>query len=315
MDQTQHTTAKDFFLNLGAIVSFYVLIISLVNLVFSIINYSFPDALNYYYVYQNYSSTARWTISSIVVVFPLYVFLAKYIAKDHIANPFKKDYWIKKWSKYLTLFLTGAAIVIDVVVLINTFLGGEISTRFALKALAVLIIAGFVFFYFYDEARKYNKIITIVSSIVILLAIIAGFMTVGSPSKQRAMRFDETRVQDLQSIQWKIIEYWQRKDVLPSQFSDLDDSISGFTVPTDPKNNSSYEYSVKGKNTFELCATFETDRPSDQGISYDYSYPYPVERNSWKHDIGRTCFERTIDPELYPKLTPGGVPVEKEILK
>jgi hypothetical protein len=26
---------------------------------------------------------------------------------------------------------------------------------------------------------------------------------------------------------------------------------------------------------------------------------------NWKHDAGRVCFNRTIDPALYPAITPG----------
>jgi hypothetical protein len=34
--------------------------------------------------------------------------------------------------------------------------------------------------------------------------------------------------------------------------------------------------------------------------SYEAIMPYAVD--SWKHDAGRTCFTRTIDPEKYPKI-------------
>ena len=82
------TTPKDFFVFIGAMVALYVSAVSLLNLLFEIINASFPDALNF--SYDNFSSGMRWSIASLLIVFPLYIFLSWFINKDLATNPLKK---------------------------------------------------------------------------------------------------------------------------------------------------------------------------------------------------------------------------------
>lgn len=136
---------------------------------------------------------------------------------------------------------------------------------------------------------------------LVAIAVIAGFFVVGSPQTERMRRFDERRVQDLQSIQWQIINYWTSKSILPTELSQLNDSISGFVVPKDPVSGADYTYQVKDLNNlvFELCANFEiSSLENNPGIAKQ-AYPYAISEN-WQHGEGRQCFERKIDPQLYP---------------
>ncbi|MEK7142237.1 MAG: DUF5671 domain-containing protein, partial [Patescibacteria group bacterium] len=137
------TTPRDFFVFIGSMVALYASAVSLLNLLFEIINALFPDALSY--SYDSFSSGMRWSIATLVIVFPLYIFLSWFINKDLTANPLKRNIWVRRWFTYLTLFVAGVAIITDLIMLINTFLGGEITTRFAFKVLAVFVVAGLAF--------------------------------------------------------------------------------------------------------------------------------------------------------------------------
>jgi hypothetical protein len=86
----------------------------------------------------------------------------------------------------------------------------------------------------------------------------------------------------------------------------LNNSITGFTVPTDPETKANYEYVVKSNLVFELCATFAAKSSEGQNMTYPMYYGSPFGQN-WDHEVGRVCFERTIDPELYPAPTKGEV--------
>ena len=102
-------------------------------------------------------------------------------------------------------------------------------------------------------------------------------------------------------LQDQIINYWIRKEVLPSNLSELEDSIFGFVVPKDPESDLPYEYNVTDTLSFELCATFKTSS-QDFGSASKASrsfYPYDSFQQNWEHEAERTCFQRTIDPELY----------------
>ena len=323
------TTPKDFFLHLGATLALYVAAGSLINLWFTVINYYFPDALAGYF----YGNAVAWPISMLIVLIPILYVLEWLINRDISTMPEKADLWIRKWRVYLTLFLTVALIGGDLITLINTYLNGEISARLIWKVILVLVIASaigkYYFFNLYRNVRwatLSRRVIPWWGIVLVVAAIIVGFIAVGSPAKQRALRFDTTRVNDLSTIQWQVINYWQTKEKLPVALSDLTDTLSGFVVPTDPETKAAYEYSVKavsgtktitGGLSFELCATFGEASPDIKGrgaygggmypVAYDSvsSYPYPGSTdNVWEHTKGRVCFDRTIDPDKYPSSKP-----------
>jgi len=306
MNSPTKTTPKDFFLHLGATIVLYSSAIALVNLVFSIINYKFPDALAGYY----YVGTVAWPISMLIVLVPVLYLLEWFIKKDLAKFPEKDGLWIRRWRVYLTLFLAGATIIGDLITLINTYLNGEISERFVYKFLSVLIIFAVIFTYFILEkvnrtqkAKTTQTVLAWVGIVIVLASIIGGFLIVGSPTKQRAIRFDNQRVSDLSNIQWQVVSFYQKKGKLPATLSELNDPISGFNIPDDPENKSQYEYMPKGPLNFEICANFAEKIQDAKGRGgYDTSIPYPAGGidNNWNHDKGRTCFERTIDPQRYP---------------
>ena len=306
------TTPKDFFVFIGAMAALYASAVSLINLLFEIINASFPDALSF--SYDNFSSGMRWSIASLIIVFPVYIFLSRFINKDLAANFLKKNLGVRKWLTYLTLFIAGVTIITDLILLINTFLGGEITARFAFKVLAVLIVAGTVFaYYLYDLKRdvgqKSNKmkLLAWTVSFAILASIVGGFFIMGSPFTLRMKRFDERRVNDLQNIQYQIVNFYQKKGVLPNSLDELKDPIAGFNIPLDPDTAVSYGYEKVSDIGFKVCADFSLE--SDSQIDSKYmtrpmpvsSEIFPVNEN-WRHNSGRQCFDRKIDKDLYPIL-------------
>ncbi len=311
------TTPKDFFLHLGATIALYIGVGTLINLSFTIINFYFPDSLAGYF----FGNSVAWPISMLIVLIPILYVLEWLIVRGYTTDPDKKNLWIRKWRIYLTLFLTGALLAGDLIALINTYLSGEISTRFIFKIVIVLLISGAVFKYYFFSinenmkwARYAKKVVPYFGIALVLVAIIIGFIAVGSPSKQRNLRFDNQRVSDLQTIQYQIVNYWQQKGKLPMTLASTSDSISGFIIPTDPESKNVYGYSVKNTTTFEVCSTFSLPYQDTQGkgsygsisvpYAVDMAYPsYGLDGN-WKHDAGLVCFERIIDPEKYPKLKP-----------
>jgi len=302
---------KDFFLYLAAFAAMYVSAVSLLILLFEYINRLFPDELVRYV--DPYSGAIRFSIASLIVIFPIYIFLTRILNQDLRRNPEKRDYGIRKWLIFLTLFVAGLTLVIDLIVLINTFLGGDITTKFVLKVLAVLVVIGGAFmYYFYDikgkweKNEKLSKTIGSVVSVLVLVSILSGFFIIGSPQTQRLLRHDDAKVNDLHNIQWQIVQYWQQKEKLPRTLSDLQDPISGFREPIDKQTGEEYSYSVLGAFTFELCASFNLPSREVQGEGVLYpelSRGYlGFEESSWEHEEGYQCFERTIDPERYPPI-------------
>jgi hypothetical protein len=307
---------RDVFLHLFAIVALYWLAVSFITICWQYVNYFFPDIETIRYGYQSYVWPIRFSVSSLIIIFPLFILASWYLNKIYQKEIAVRESKIRKWLIYLTLFVASLIIIGDLVTVIYNFLGGDVTTKFTLKALSVLVVAASIFGYYLDDVRrtepsKSAKYYAWVTGIVILVLVVGAFFIVGSPKKARLFQLDQQRIGDLQNIQGQIVNYWQRKGRLPENLSDLDDSISGYFVPNDPETGSPYEYAVKDSNKiiFELCAILELDSMVGSGSkimsiysSYDSGYS-----QNWEHKKGRNCFERQIDKQLYPPFDKGSV--------
>jgi amino acid transporter len=207
---------------------------------------------------------------------------------------------------YLTLFAAAILIIGDLVALLYNFLEGELTTRFALKIVAVLVVAAAIFWYYlYDLRRKPGEFSDKAKWFAwgitgfIALVVVYGFFVAGSPFKQRLVRFDSQRISDLQSLKYQVVGYWQAKDRLPASLDDLKDSISGFVPPRDPQNGAPYEYRETGKLSFELCAGFNLASAESRLSSPKFAEPVGQTEEIWDHGAGRACFSRVIDPDIY----------------
>ncbi|MEK7076348.1 MAG: DUF5671 domain-containing protein [Patescibacteria group bacterium] len=305
---------RDVFLYLLSIVTLVASAISFGILVFQYINVYFPDLLSdYYFSSSSYYGSIRQALATLIVIFPVYVWVSRFLKKDIDENPEKRDLKIRKWLLYFTVFVAALVIIGDLVTLINTYLNGDLTSQFVLKILTIFFIAGSVFSYYFSELRELRAkgkkgldwmgVYKWVVVAVVILAIGFGFYVAGSPQNQRTVRFDERRTQDLSFLQSQVINYWQKKNALPQNLDQMANDILGIVIPRDPKTGAPYEYKVLGNLKFELCATFETSS-SDQNTNGPKAipamYPYPEgEIQTWQHNAERTCFQRTIDPDMF----------------
>lgn len=304
------TLPRDVFLYLLSVITLAVSATSFGTLIFQYINMTWVDAVDYYGLAGS-QSAIRYSMASLIIVFPVFVWVSRFLRKDTERHEEKRDLKIRRWLLYFTIFVAALIIIGDLVAILFNFLNGELSTRFVLKALTVLFIAKSIFIHYFNELKEVNKQFSWIRIFdwsvvaVVAISIIAGFWIAGSPAYQRMVRFDEERVNDLTYIQSEVVNYWQRKEALPTRLSDLSNDISGFNPPKDPESGNEYEYRVTGNLSFELCATFGTSNEeyADRVDSVARPYYYGVDSHTWIHDEGRVCFERTIDPDFYPTIT------------
>jgi hypothetical protein len=323
-------TPKFFFLSLGVIVSLITVVTSFLTLAFDVLDKKFPDVLNavYQYGYASYNYDAiRSSIATLIIVFPVFILLSYLWSKTVKAGLGSIDAAIRKWMIYLILFLSSIVLVVDLVTLVRYFVSGEITSRFIYKVLITLLVAVFVGVYYIFEITNREKFLKMKVGMTsafkatawVVLLIAFSFSVIGSPKSQRALRLDDKRVQDLISIQWSVINFWQQKERLPETLAEVSNPLSGTTIPVDPEFEKGlvYEYKKTADMTFELCATFSADMPkgwqeysNGGGIAYPMTderdvatsaiYPGVATNESWDHKIGRTCYERTIDKDIYP---------------
>ena len=153
-DEIKRNLPRDVFMHLLAIVTLYWSAISFVTLLWQFINYYFPDALNRYYSQLAFSGLMRFAVASLIIVFPVFILVSRYLNKIYARESAVRESKIRKWLIYFTLFVASLVIIGDLITVINFFLGGEITVRFVLKALSVLLVAGLVFGYYLDDVRR-----------------------------------------------------------------------------------------------------------------------------------------------------------------
>ena len=307
----RHNAPRDVFLYLLNILTFYLSVIGFIMLYIQYISAAFPDPLNFYYT--AIANAVRVSTSIFIVAVPVFILTSFLLAKDLKSNPEKREGRLRKWLIYLTLFISSVTIIVNLIIFVYNFMSGELTIQFFLKILTVLLVALAVFGYYIWELRrkdagasKIPKMLAWALSVIVVASIVVGFFVIGTPAEQRAKRFDEQRVGDLQVLQNQVVNYWVQKQVLPASLNDLQDSISGFLVPQDPASGAAYEYRIASPLSFELCAIFKTST-KDFKVAYKGARSFYIEpvyygssfQQNWDHEAERTCFTRTIDPELY----------------
>jgi Domain of unknown function (DUF5671) len=284
MQTEPKTKALDVFVYVGIGIALVVSIVNILQILFTAIDRKFVDILTGQFYVDATSSDVRFAIASLVVFFPIYLGLSWYTSKDIQKFLYKQNITVRKLMIYLTLFVTVLTLIGTLVSSIYTYLGGEISVRFGLKALVVFITALSVFgYYYYSIRRDYSKktavptLLSVIASFTVTAAVVWSISIIGTPSEMRAKKIDSTRLSDISRIQQEVFNRFQMTDKLPLTTSELNNAFQGYAVPVDPVTQEIYGYRVVDQPTFkmnyvtnkkelatpaifELCATFGTIR-------------------------------------------------------
>lgn len=300
---------KEAFLYFVSFAGLYLSALSFGQLIFSFINRWFPDPLMAPYgMGPGFAGDLRMPVASLVVAFPLFLILTRSLLRSIDKDPERRRSLVGKWLTYATLAVAASVILGDLIAVLSSLLGGEITIRFLFKAFAVFLVAGSVFGFYLafsriDEAHMRSArgvradrslFLSRIFAWSVLLAVIAGVgyavLLIGTPATQRAIAFDQRRLSDLQQISYVVNSYWETTSKLPRSIDELF-VIPYFAGPTeDPETQLPYEYRATGEKTYELCATFAAASVSQ------YSQPKPVaaREDVWTHGAGRACFDREV---------------------
>lgn len=148
-------SAREAFVCLLLFSTLYFFSWNLGSLLFKLIEHALPDAADARWQVLQLGPSIRWSISALVIAFPLFAFLSHRVSIDVVRNPIKRLSPVRRWLTYLTLFVAASVLVGDLTTLVYNVLGGELSLRFVLKVLTVAVIAGTVFgWYLWDLRRE-----------------------------------------------------------------------------------------------------------------------------------------------------------------
>ena len=76
---------------------------------------------------------------------------------NHWSRPTKRASKIRRRLTYVTLFIASCVLIGDFTYVVYSFLGGELTVRFVLKALVVAVIAGTAFGYYLWDLRANER--------------------------------------------------------------------------------------------------------------------------------------------------------------
>jgi hypothetical protein len=294
-------TARNVFLYILVVITLSMSAVNLGTLGFQYINLFVPDPSITQCWGTSCQGAIRWSLASLVVAFPVLVWAWRILQRDVIVHPERRSSRARRWLLYFTLFVAGLVLLGDVIALVYSWLGGDLTMQFLLKLLVMALVSGTVFGYFQNvlqDAPNAQKSLWIgrFAVVMVSVAVLVGFVSAGSPFQARKERLDSSRVSHLSQIQGQITRFFTTKGYLPKVLDELKDPVSSVSVPVDPVSKSPYEYHVVSDRVFQLCASFETTLLRNE--SSDYYGGYMSEE--WSHGVGRVCFDRTLDPDFFP---------------
>ncbi len=153
-----YLSAREAFLYLVLFLTLYISSFSFGTLLFQFLNRWMPDPLADSYVYDGMLRTIRMSTASLLIAFPVFLWLSAFLGRAIARDPEKRGSKVRKWLTYLTLFVAAGIIIGDLITLVfNVLGGGELTLRFVLKVVVVAGIAGTIFGYYLWDLRKDEK--------------------------------------------------------------------------------------------------------------------------------------------------------------
>ena len=279
--------AREAFFYLLAFITLGVWVVALIFLADRLIDHAFPPPLEQpsYLVPTDIATQ----LAAIIVAFPLFLFVQWLVAREVERRPEALESGVRKWLTYIALVIAAVTLLGDAVAVITSYLSGDLTVRFFLQALVLLMIAGVVFWYYLGTVRQVNanpardRWFGLGAAVAVFVFVILGFVQTGSPWRMRARQFDESRLQSLYEITNELHNRVTprpegRGEKLPPS---LDQVLGLSPVDTkDPVTGKPYEYSPASEGMkYELCAVFDAaDSPPDVPAA-------------WAHPAGRHCYE------------------------
>lgn len=148
-ERTGMGSARDAFLHLVAFTALYAAAISLVLLSFTYIEFWFPDPAMRSSTYEVEAALSgiRAQLATLIVAYPLFLLAWSYLLREIHQSPEKAHSGVRRWLSFLSLFVGAVTIMTDVICVVYYLVEGDLTLRFLLKVLALLVVTGSIFLY------------------------------------------------------------------------------------------------------------------------------------------------------------------------
>ncbi len=307
---TAHKAATlDVTVNLFSFILLGIVAGAFLELSFALINNALPEYadLQNEYLQMSTASTIHRSIASMAIAFPLYVLAVGWWIRRFAGGHERNESRLSKWFTYLVLLVASVTIVCDLITLVYSMLQGEMSLRFLLKVAVVLAVAGTVFGFYLCERRSVQfakpvpagvfRVFGWGAAAAVLVAVLAGYLSAGSPQTARELAADSQRANDLTRLSDCLGRYAGTMGQLPASLEQLARHNQYTSCPTaDRETRQPFAYRVTVESRpeanarvgeFELCAQFALSSGEPEAAQ-------PNEGNWRIHPAGRSCRVRTV---------------------
>ena len=290
-------SARDAFFYLLSFVTLAIWAGALGAVLFQFADFAIPDALSGRYS-SDFRSAIAWNLASLGVAFPIYLLAMRLIFSEARKSPERLQSGVRKWLTYLALLITASAVIGDLICFLGYFLLGELTARFLIKELIVLVICGGIFGYYLSSLRwdrdtglslqrTRNRFYAAIAAVAVAGTFITGIAIAGMPSEQRQREADRRRVSNLRSIASAVHDRYSRREVstLPALPPTLEALKAERFVDriTDPETGAGYIYRPGDGTAYNLCATFAYPDAAES-TRWNATSPF------WRHPAGESCF-------------------------
>lgn len=146
-----HLTARDTFIYLLLFASLAFVASFLVSLIHAILDLTLPDQGDSRFAAQAATDSTRWSIAILAVATPVFIWMTYFTRRQMSEDEGRRRSPVRKWLTYMALFVSALVFFGDAVYVIYSFLTGEATLRFLLKALTVACVSVAIFaFYLRD---------------------------------------------------------------------------------------------------------------------------------------------------------------------
>jgi hypothetical protein len=129
----------------------------------------------------------------------------------------------------------------------------------------------------------FDQTFAAISSVAVVGGIVAGFLVLGSPGKQRLLAADQQRLNDLNAIAQEL--YWKSQE--NKDKAKVPASLPVNLQKLDPLTQQPYTFKRVDDQNFQLCATFDTDSAAQP---WRNPTPQPAQV-FWNHPVGEHCYD------------------------
>jgi hypothetical protein len=144
--------ARDAFLYVLNFITLGFWVVPLGELFTTLIDHWFPDPAAP--SYGSLLNDVAWPLAAIIVAFPCFVLVGRFIAAEIARRPEAADSAIRAWLTYLALVVAAICVLSDAIWVLDAFLTGALTIRFVLDSVVVIGLGGGVFAYYLASLRQ-----------------------------------------------------------------------------------------------------------------------------------------------------------------